>query len=418
MATRIGTYLANFGLAKTAAYFGPLLLAAVLDGTTYGSIEYAWSYAALIATVVTAGIPAAVPQLSLLRRPVPVADILMLCVAAPGAALTAAASATLLLKGSAQAALILAACCIALAQIALAAYCRTFSHRNLALWFETLLIYVIAVIALGLALIGHAAPQPLAIATTAVAAAIVIVALTLFARMRQPDIKSRTVSSIGVGLPLLAFTLLSIWASVSGRVYLGAFLTIEDVSVYSVDFRIASVLLVVHSIIATALFARLYNMPTRLYDRFLSLYLAGIGLSALLLILLFPRLAAHINFRSIGPENLPVATSLFPVIMLQVYAWGGWASLEMRLARSRRSALAAWRTIFLMAGIAVLVTGLGIEGLLTLKLCASLTALQMLGGVAIQFLTLWWRGLKMPLSATAFAVGAIVIGVWSQLASN
>lgn len=407
---RITVYFANFGLSKAAAYFAPLFLAAYLDSSSYGIIEYAWSWAALTATLLTLGIPGALPQLSLLRRPVPASDIMMLCIAGPGALLTAAAFAMVIAHSPAQA-VVMSACTVALAQVTLTSYTRTFSHRNLALWFEGLSIYGMTVVALCVAFAGLGGLASLAILSTVLSAILVTVALTLFAREEQAELMIRLRRAIRIGLPLLAFTLSSIWASVSGRLYIGAFLPIEDLSVYSVDFRIASALLILHSIIATGIFARLYSMSSRLYDRFLSLYLAVIALLAVAMIATFPLLVGHFRFRSVRTDNIHVALSLFPIVMLQVYAWGVWASLELRLACTRRSALAARRTIVLMAAIAAVFVFLGMEGLLSLRLSAILVALQMLGGVAIQLWTLWRRGAKMLRTTAASAFGAVLISL-------
>ena len=268
----------------------------------------------------------------------PLRGILALCVAVPGAALAAAAIVALIAAGSPASAVVLGACVIALAQITLASYSRTFSHRNQALWFEGLSIYGMATIAAGLALTGSAGLLQLGIVSTLVAVVFVIAALTLFARQRRSELTTRLRNAVGLGLPLLAFTLSSIWASVCGRIYIGAFLGTGELAVYSVDFRIASALLIVHSIIATGLFARLYGMPSRQYDRFLSIYLAAIALLAVAMIAAFPILVGAFHFRSIGTDNIQAAVNLFSIVMLQVYAWGAWASLELRLARTRRSA--------------------------------------------------------------------------------
>src|SRR5262245_19678632 len=82
---RAGLFLANFGAAKAAAYFGPLLLARLLEPSVYGHIEFAWSVAVFAVAVLGGGILAALPQLSLLRRRTPVADIVAAAVVAPGA---------------------------------------------------------------------------------------------------------------------------------------------------------------------------------------------------------------------------------------------------------------------------------------------------------------------------------------------
>jgi O-antigen/teichoic acid export membrane protein len=406
---KIGVYFGNFGLSKAAAYLAPLLVAARLDSSTYGVIEYAWSWSALLATLLTLGIPGAVPQLSLLRRPVPVIDIMALCIAAPGAVLATAALLTLSFVDTPARAVVLAVGAIALPQVVLSSYARTFSRRNLASWVEGLSIYTIAAIAICLGFAGLARVELLGVATSIVSAILVVVALILLARLKQTEFFARLRSAIWLGLPLLAFTLASIWASVCGRIYIGAFLSIEDLSIYSVDFRIGSALLIIHSIVATGLFARLYRMRSRLYDRFLSTYLVAIAIIGVVMIALFPAFVSHIRFRSLGTNNIPAAIALFPIVLLQVYAWGAWASLEMRLARMRRSAAAARRAMLLMAATAALCVGFGTHGILTLRLCAILVALQSLGGVAIQLFTLWRRGARMPRSAAAITFGTVLI---------
>jgi O-antigen/teichoic acid export membrane protein len=404
-------YFGNFGLAKAAAYLAPLLVAAWLDSSTYGVIEYAWSWSALAATLLTLGIPGAIPQLSLLRRRVPVVDIMALCVAGPGAVLSAASVVALTVVTVPAYAVVLAVCTITLPQVVLSSYARTFSRRNLASWVEGLSICTTAIIAICLGFAGLAHVEPLGVATAVVSAITVVVALILLTQLKQAELMTRLRSAMRLGLPLLAFTLASIWASVCGRVYIGAFLSIKDLSVYSVDFRVGSALLIIHSIVATGLFARLYRMRSRLYDRFLSLYLAAIAVVAVVMIVLFPAFVSHVRFRSLGTDNIHAAVTLFPIVLLQVYAWGAWASLEMRLARMRRSASAARRTIVLMAAVAALCVGLAVRGMLGLRLCAILVALQMLGGVAIQLSTLWRRGAKMPRSAVAIVSGVALIGM-------
>ncbi|QOZ52010.1 hypothetical protein XH90_12030 [Bradyrhizobium sp. CCBAU 53338] len=406
---RVGVYFTNFGLSKAAAYLAPLLLAACLDSSSYGIVEYAWSWSALAATFLTLGIPAAIPQLSLLRRLVPVADIMALCVAGPGTVLTVAAVIAAFVLDAPTQAVVLGACTIALAQVALTSYMRTFSHRNLAPWLESISIYGMTGIATCLALVGLNGIAPLGAAATLVSALVVIVALMFFARWKKAGLTSRMQSALGIGLPLLAFTLASIWAAVSGRIYVGAFLTVEDLSVYSVDFRVASALLIAHSVVATGLFARLYRMRSRLYDRLLSYYLIAIAIVAVAMIAAFPFTVEYVHFRSIATDKMQPVVGLFPVLMVQAYGWSAWASLELRLARARRSAPAARRTIVLMVIIGALVASLGVHGMLSLRLSAILIALQTLGGVAIQLFTLWRRGAKMPRSAAAIAFGSVLI---------
>src|SRR5690242_20646120 len=73
---RAGIFLANFGIAKAAAYLGPLVLARMLAPDLYGAIEFAWSSGMIGATVLALGVSSALPQLMLLRRAIPAADIM------------------------------------------------------------------------------------------------------------------------------------------------------------------------------------------------------------------------------------------------------------------------------------------------------------------------------------------------------
>jgi hypothetical protein len=406
---RAGIYLVNFGLAKAAAFLGPLLLARMLASDLYGGIEFSWSTGALAATVLSAGIPAALPQLLLLRRPIAATDIMAAAVALPGA-LGLGLILLLMPTGGAPAATLAVSCTIlALAQLCASSYARTRSYRNWALWLESLATHVVVLAALLAGWREGASIGDVAFATACAAALLTLASALLALRFRAADFMARLRAAMRLGLPLLIYSLCSIWMVVSGRIYLGATLGAQDLAAFSVSFRIGSAILIVHAILATALFARLYRLHARQYDRYLGVYQALISAACIVLVLIYPTILDRLALRAIDPLEQTQAIGIFPIVMLQIFGWNAWATLEMRVARARRGLQASWRTLIVFALFAMLVAGLHWMNVLTLRGTAWLVAAQMAAGVAIQMYVLWRRGLKMPRTATSLALGAAAI---------
>jgi O-antigen/teichoic acid export membrane protein len=406
---RASIYLAHFGFAKAAAFLGPLLLARMLDPDLYGGIEFSWSTSALAATVLSAGIPAALPQLLLLRRPIAAMDIMAAAVLLPGAAALGLIL-LLALAGSPPAATLVVSCTVlALAQLCASSYSRTRSHRNSALWLEGLATHVVVLVALGAGWRGGASIRDIAAGTTCAAALLTVGSAVIVFRFRAADFIKRLRVAIRLGLPLLVYSLCSIWIVVSGRVYLGATLDAPDLAAYAVSFRIGSAVLIVQAILATALFARLYRLDARRYDRYLGAYLILIAMLGVLLVLLYPLILDRLALHAIDQHGRSESISIFPIVMLQIFGWNAWALLELRVARARRGAQAAWRTLPIFALFALLIAGLFWMNELTLRGTAWLVAAQMAAGVAVQLYVLWRRGLKMSLTASSLSVGAIGI---------
>jgi hypothetical protein len=414
VATRYGRiatlFLLNFGAAKLAVFAGPLVLARLLDPTTYGQIEFGLSVATFMAGVLGLGIPGALPQMTLLRRTMPMIDILAASVAVPGVLCLVGVASAFVVVGSSWAipAFALSCAVLVLAQGALSIYCRTHSKRSLAAWADgtgNLIIVAIGLMALGMGL-----PTMSAITAGAVLGALVVVAgaFAVLARMRRPAIVQRFGATIRFGAPVLFQSLAIVWCVVSGRIYLGSFLDPQAVALYGAGLRIASVLLIVHTVLAIALFARLYAMRTRQYDRVLSVYFLFLSFIALTMMLAFPFFAAHISLRAI--RSVPEAVTLFPVILVQVFAWGCLASLELRVARARRAGHAAIGITAAAIVFGTVTVLMALCSILTVDFVAWLSALQMIACVLIQFTVLWRRGLAMPRTLFAFVCGVAVMG--------
>jgi len=406
---RAGIFLANFGFAKAAAYLGPLVLARLLTSDLYGAIEFSWSSGMLAATVLGLGVSSALPQLMLLRRPMPAADIMALFVAVPGGLALCLSLVLTIAGGSPAAVLVLNCIVLAIAQNHATAYARTTSHRNLAVWIENLATHAVVLVAVVAALL-HAAAMP-AVAGGTAAAAFLMTAGAAFVvhRSRAADFAARARTAIRLGLPLLIYGLCSTWVAVSGRFYVGATLGASELASYSVSFRLASALLIVHAILGTALFARLYRLPARQYDKYLCIYQALIAAVSVLMIVSYPSVLPWLRLQAIDARGQADSIAIFPIVLLHVFGWNAWATLEMRIARARRGGQAAWRTLLVFSVFGLLLGALFWMNALTLRTAAGLISAQVVAGVAVQLYVLWRRGMKMRRTGTALVLGAAAI---------
>ena len=364
---RAGVYLANFGVAKAAAFLGPLLLARMLASGLYGDIELSWSTGNVAATVLTLGIPSALPQLLLLRRPVPAADLIAAAIA--GLSVLALVLILILAAAGAPASAVLIVSCAALAvgQTCLSAYSRTRSHRNAAVWLDGLATHVVAVAVLVLSMQGAVSLRGTTVVTTVAVVLLAIGSCVAIWRFRAADFTARLRTAVRLGLPLLLYSLCSIWVVISGRIYIGAILGAQDLAAYSVSFRVGSAIFLFHAIQATALFPHLYRMHTRRYDRYLAIYLLLIALLCIVLMLLYPLILDWLALRAVDATVRSQTISVFPIVMLQIFGWATWALLELRVSRARRGAQAAWRTLAVFALFGMLIAGLGWMNALSLQ---------------------------------------------------
>jgi O-antigen/teichoic acid export membrane protein len=412
---KVAFFLGNFLVGRGVAFVGPLLLAATLPSEVYGRIEFSWSVSALIAMLIGAGAPLALPQLVLRQRPLSMLDILALSIAIPGA-LCLLGALGLLAFADVATALVLATITLCLAQATLSSYSRTFQYRNWAIWLDSLHIHGVVAVGILAVAFHRGTVGAIAAGLSLLASALVIASAFAFVRLRQQDLVSRIILVVSSGLPLLAYTLCVIWTVSSARIYIGATLSVHEVAIYSLCFRVASLLLVIHSVVGYAIFPRIYTSRTRKFDRFFSYYQIAMAVLSVAMMVGF-RFALDLAGPSLKLHFLPDAVPYFSIVMLQVFAWNVSAILEMRISRARRAASAAVGTLVVGVVVAAIVAALFWTGTLTLWLVATVCAVQTIGVVAVQLFVLWKRGLKMPRTCLTLLVATIGLMVVAWVAS-
>jgi hypothetical protein len=407
---RFLAFLANFGLGKGIAFFGPILLGLILSSNLYSGIEFGLSVAQLGSMVATAGIPYATMQLVLIRRGRRVIDLL--------AVTTAAASAIALIilpvAGTLGAAphwmlaiVLLAVCTHRECGVAFA---RTYGRPNLNVWIDHAPTLAIVAVAFGLAVIGRRDDIATTITVLIVLDVLVIAkALRILWRERGPGILARLKEASAIGLPMLGTALIGTWMMSSGRVYLGLLLWDADVYAYAFTFRVMSSLVVLHGIVITAFAAQLYKMPSRKFDPIGASLIGVLAAATVLLILIAPELhlAAYASPAKLAILQNRPATAL---VGAQVFFWVAGATVEMRVARARLASVTFRLNVMVtLSGIAVTV-GLWNLSHLDFAAVAIILLIQQIAGCATQHWTLCSRG--VPLRRTmimTLAGGAAVV---------
>jgi O-antigen/teichoic acid export membrane protein len=277
-------FVASFGTAKTLALLGPLLLARFLTPADYGAFELALSIGLLAAVVGSLGIPLVVPQLYLALARRRVEDLLafqILAVAAlSGFALLMPWG--ILPTGGLRLGVNLAG--LFALQLALSTYCRVRQARLWSGWVDNLALVLLPVLMLGCYLAsGRHVLGDLASACAAVPLLVGGAALVVFLRCRRPKFGAAYRDALGRGGPMMLNAVLMFCTASGLRLAIGRYLSLEDVGVYAFGARLCLVLVLIHQIGVTGLFARIYTLPTARADRGFAVGLAGlVGLSALL----------------------------------------------------------------------------------------------------------------------------------------
>jgi O-antigen/teichoic acid export membrane protein len=183
------------------------------------------------------------------------------------------------------------------------------------------------------------------------------------------------------------------------RPLLGAQFSLDQLAVYSLCFRLCAPCMLIHQLVGTAFFARLYRTSDRNFDLVVvgmiaacTLCVAALWLALRPLIgVAFPTYITHIA----------MLTPLFPLVGLQVTLWIVNALLEMKMGRHEVAHRAAVLG-YVVFGAFLAIFALGAAGTMarvTLLFDAALLIFA-LGQVVL----LYRRNVRLPLAACAAPV--------------
>lgn len=394
-------FLVVFIGAKVVALVGMLLLARLAAPDVFGGVELALSVALIVAGVGLLGVPGGATRLALAMDEPRVADILAfaaICIAAPA---TAAAVVGLILGWPSIWVLVLASCAAACFQVATTTYARIRALRFVNSLSDPFAVLAMLALAAVLWLAGVLTLANLALAATGLACLLCLVLVAGFLRARRPGFLVAYPRALAVSLPILALSGVSMIVGVGLRPLLGTTFPLEQLAVYSLCFRLCAPCMLIHQLVGTAFFARLYRASDRNFDRVTAAMVAGctvcvIGLWLVLqplIELAFPTYVTQIG----------ILAPLFPLVGLQVTIWIVNALLEMKVGRHD----VAHQAAFLGYGVfgvffAIFVLGAArTMSQATLMFDAALIVFA-LGQIAL----LLRRQIRLPLSAGAIVLTA------------
>ena len=408
-------FLANFAVGKGLAFFGPIALGVLLAPAVYGTLEFALAGALNIAMVATLGVPSAAIQLVLIRQGRKVVDLLGGTAAVVGLAALLAAGALFVFGFALRWSLCAAFVALCAAQQCGVAYARAHGRRNFNVWIDHAPTVAAVVIAAGLAAIGKGGDlQALLFAVSTLGAVALTIAVAIARRDLAPAFIRRTREAATIGLPMVGASLAGVWMVSSGRIYMGLFLSQEDVYAYAFTFRVASLLVLLHAVAVTAYAAHFYKMPTRRFDPIGASLVGALAIGALLLILVAPERLA-IGWFSPAKAALLTARPALALIAAQVFFWVASATAEMRVSRARAAAASMQLNLIvsLCVGAALLLWRhygqIGFGGL-----TAALLAQQAAGGAA-QYVSLFQRGVTPRKTVFVTLIGGAVVTVTALL---
>jgi hypothetical protein len=401
-------FFANFGAAKIAIYFAPLLVARFAPVQVYGAFEFAMAAGAILALAVTGFVYTAVPQLHLVRS-LSVCD-LTAATALFGMSICGGGAIALTIVGAPAPTITVPLISgLIVGQGALSVYARSFAKRLLAAWVDGLATLTISGV---IAMVQFSSTDGLTTVNASLGATLAVASVgAAFAwwSLLGPEFFVRLKLAARLGTSNAMLSLFSLWVGASGRVIIGFTLALDAVATYSVAFRIAGLLLAVHQVFITGLFAKAYAARTRAFDRLAGLHLAGLSVASLGLAILGPWLVTRLGLRpetGLADRDLAV---LMCVTCLQVLFWIASATLEMRLNRARLAQRMFPWNLGILALIAMAFGLMMLAHAPTLLEMAWLIAVQNALFFAVAWLVLAFRGLPLPRIGIAVASGATLL---------
>ena len=407
---RLAFLIAFVGL-KVVALFGMLWLARVASPEVFGGIELAISVGLIVVGVGLLGVPGGVTRLALALDEPLIGDHLSfaaLCIAGPA---TVAAVVGLVIGAPPVAVLIPAVCAVTSFQSSGSTFARIRARPMLNSIIDPLPVLSILAIAGGLWAAGRLNLPSLALGVTILAGVLSTALLIGFIRNRRPDFLVAYRRALGISLPLLALSGVAMIVGAGLRPLLGVRFSLADLALYSLCFRLCAPSMLMHQILGTAFFARIYKAADHNFDRVAAGLMGACVLTVIAIWLALPPLVGFV-FPTYIPA-LPGLTVLFPLVGLQVILWILIAFLEMKVGRHAVATGASIAGYVIFGAFALAFSVLPVDTLLRATLLFDVA----LAAFAVsQLILLHRRAVKLPLIRGVLPLVGLVCGALVMLA--
>ncbi len=399
----------GFVAAKAAVLLLPLMLSKIWSLRDYGMFEYAVAWGGLLAVPLGVGTTGAVPYFLLQRRKPKYQGAFGLHSLLIGLSLLLTTAAYVMLGFNPTTYAVLLVTGILVVQGIRAMVYKVENAPVRASLMESGIYVVLLLFAASLASIG-----------TRLNLRFFLIALNLYALLLVATSVQRSFwdgawrnhirryrRAITFGVPIVFTSAAIIFLVSSSRLLAGKLFSLEAVGTYSFFLRISSPVVLVHNLLTTIYFRKLYQSGAKALDLYFSLILFGVFVLGILLFLVVPPL--------LGP-HFPLlhdlhgsSLSIYFLLSIQMVFWIGIALAEAIIYRQNRAneftRVLAGMIVMLLAATGVL----KLSGLLTLLRLAQLQMGAMFLAFLAQIFILRRSG--VPLIRTP-AIAAVIIAVY------
>lgn len=402
----VGKFLFTFGLARGALFVAPIVLSNLLSPADYGVIEMAQAFASVSVPLLALGMGSVVPLALVLKREnLSWAAILLhhlgVGVALAGLALilmAAGAGVVLWLSILALAVLMLQG----LWSVSLKSYGRgeTSLLMDAGFWCS---LTIAGLLAFGFSLPDQQRWEWAVGALMLYLLMLIGLTYGALARVRQPSQPLHYRETLRAGLPLMAGTLLSTLATMSGRLGMGVLSSPEVVADYAVLYRATMLPIVAHQVLMVSGFRLIFELPPAMLQRRLSLMVglvaacvAGFAaFSSLFGFALGPRFMA--TFAAYRVEGL--------LILAQCVLWSAVPLNDILAARHNTASLMMRCTVFYLVVAFSLAWWFLSHEPVTLARFVPIHSFVLAGYFLVQVAVLYSSGLRL-MSAWGLAAGS------------
>lgn len=354
LVARFGSGALAFGVAKGTVFLFPLMLARSWNLRDYGLFEYSLAWGNLLAVPLGVGFGAAIPYFLLQRAKPKYLGAFQFHALLAGAGLALLTIGYMVFGFSITSYMIALIAGVVVIQGIRSTMYKVWGVPERASVIESGIYFVLFVEAVLLAVLGRTLNFKLLLITLNLYALfLVIVSLRRFWPVRYwRGQLARYGQAVRFGSPVVLTSACIVFLSSSTRLLAGKFFSIEEVGIYSFFFRITSPVVLIHTLLTTVYFRKLYQSGERSLDTYFSLILLTAFGGGLFLFVALPPVC-HGYFpllRHVEGENLGV----YWLLVAQMVFWVAIALAEFIIYRQGQ---ATKFSLILMGTIGVLLVG-------------------------------------------------------------
>jgi len=380
--TRFGSGAMAFAAAKATVFFLPLMLARSWNLRDYGLFEYSLAWGTLLAVPLGVGLGGAIPYFLLQRAKPRYLAAFQLHALLTGAVLVLLTISYEVFGFPIPAYLVLFIAGVSVIQGIISTLYKVWDSPERASVVESGIYAALFLVAAPLAVVGRSLNFRLLFVTLNLYAfLLLIVSLKGFWPVRHWRHRfARYGHAIRFGFPVVLTSACIVFLAASTRLLAGKFLSVEQVGVYSFYYRLTVPVILVHNLLTTIYFRKLYQSEERSLDTYFSSILLAVFTLGVFLFLTVPAIGRgyFTLLRNLNGEHLAV----YWVLVVQMVFWTAVAQSEAILYRqdqATRFSLVLLGTIGILLGGSFLLKFAGRLTLLRLSqvqmVCLFLTVL-------------------------------------------